>query len=115
VNKLSKQALGLLKKLGLTSPEMRVYIYLSRQGPCRARTLTFALRFTKQQLYPCLRSMQEKQCVFASKDHPSIFTAIPFADLVDLSVVRQIKDAIKREENKKKLLDSWEAEIMGNR
>jgi sugar-specific transcriptional regulator TrmB len=62
----------------------------------------------KQQLYPCLKSLQSKGIVTATRKRPAIFYALPFEKVLDLFIKANIEEAQQTKQNMEKLLSIWQ-------
>jgi len=98
----------LLENFGFSRLDAEVYIYLAKTGPHKDRDLIEGLRLAKQQLFPVLNSLQKKGVVTSSSEHPKLFSAIAFEDLLDLYVKMNIEQAKIIKETKKELLINWQ-------
>jgi len=61
----------------------------------------------KQQLYPCLKSLQNKGIITATCKHPVLFSAMPFEEVLDLFTKANIEEAERMIQNKEELLLTW--------
>jgi sugar-specific transcriptional regulator TrmB len=96
-----------LTSLGFTETEAHVYLYLTKEGPQKARDLAKALNLHKQRLYRSLRKMQSENIVQASSEYPSRFSAVPLDKVLDLFIKANIEEAKHVIQNKEELLSSW--------
>jgi sugar-specific transcriptional regulator TrmB len=97
-----------LESLGLKRLEVQLYIYLARNGPQKGLDLCQNLNLTKQQVYPCLKNLKEKDVVQATIDHPSIFSAKPFEDVLNLLIQNKVNEAKNTQHNKDQILRAWQ-------
>lgn len=97
----------LLERVGLSSVDAEVYIFLAKVGPQRIKDLTESLNRTKQQLYPALKSLQKKGIVNVCSKRSTIFSAIAFEELLNQHVELTIDRAQTIKETKQELLSSW--------
>jgi len=104
-----KEILEILRNLGLKKTEAKTYFYLAKRGPKKANEITKALKITKQQLYPILKSLQNKAIVNATLNRPAKFYAIPFEKVLDLFAKAKFEEAKIIQQNKGKLLSDWES------
>jgi sugar-specific transcriptional regulator TrmB len=68
----------------------------------------------KQQLYPCLKSLQKKGVVNATCKRPALFSALPFEKVLDLLIKANIEEAERMIHNKEKLLSNWRSMTPNN-
>ena len=106
--------LELLANFGLKRVDAYVYVFLAKEGPCKGKKLCSTLGLTKQQLYLSLSRLQEKGIVKASSQWPALFSALPFEQVLDLSVKSKINEAQTIQQNKQDLLVLWRAMTANN-
>ena len=92
---------------GFSKADAQVYVYLAKTGPKEDRDLTLALKMTRQQLCQILKHLKEKRVVTSSLDHPTLFSALDFEELLKLYIKLNKQQAKGIEETKKELLKSW--------
>jgi sugar-specific transcriptional regulator TrmB len=97
-----------LESLGFKRLEVQLYIYLSRNGPRKGQDLCTVMNLTKQQVYPCLKNLREKNAVQATIDRPSIFSAKPFEDVLDLLIQNKVDEARNTLQDKDQILRAWQ-------
>jgi sugar-specific transcriptional regulator TrmB len=68
----------------------------------------------KQQLYPCLKSLQKKGVVNATCKRPARFSALPFEKVLDLLIKANIEEAERMIHDKEKLLSNWRSMTPNN-
>jgi sugar-specific transcriptional regulator TrmB len=103
-----ERVLKILVSLGFTSTEAKVYIYLAKMDPQKAKDIAAGLRVTRQQLYPILNNLQKKGVVDNDSKHPALFSALTIEKLLDLQVKKKRKQAQIIKETKEELLESWQ-------
>jgi len=96
-----------LAKLGFSDTDTKVYIRLAKKGPQKGKDLSTSLKMTKQQLYPCLKSLQKKGVVTVSCNRPALFYALPFEKVLDLIIEVNKEKAKALQASKEELLSSW--------
>jgi len=99
---------------GLTQTDAEVYIFLAPKTPQKARDIAFALKMKKQQLYSCLKSLQDKGIVNCTGEHPTLFSAVAIEKVIDSLIKANLEEAQHMEENRKKILSSWRSMIKEN-
>jgi sugar-specific transcriptional regulator TrmB len=104
-----KRLLDTLKGFGLNRSDAKIYVYLAKKGPQKARDICTELKLTKQQLYPCLENLQKKGMVYATLEHPALFYALPFEKVLDMFVDLKIDEAEEVQEHKTEILSSWQS------
>jgi sugar-specific transcriptional regulator TrmB len=96
-----------LESFGLKRVDAEVYVYLSKKGPQKGIDLANALKIRKQQLYPILKTLQDKGVVAASLERPALFSALAFEKALNMLVEANMEQAKALEETKEALLSSW--------
>ncbi len=79
-----KRVLKTLGSLGLSQAESKVYVYLAKVGPSKAKDLSNGLRIPKQQLYPTLNSLKKKGIITSRPERATVFAALAFEELLNL-------------------------------
>jgi sugar-specific transcriptional regulator TrmB len=102
-----KRVLKTLERLGLSKAESKVYVYLAKVGPSKAKDLSRELRMTKQQLYPALNSLKKKGIVTSRTERTPVFAALAFEELLNLFMKLGAEQQKTIEEIKKEPVDSW--------
>jgi sugar-specific transcriptional regulator TrmB len=95
--------------LGLKRTDAKVYLFLAKTGPQKARDITTALKIHKQQLYPSLKNLQEKGFVYATLEHTALFSAIPLEKVLDALIKSKMEEAQNIEQNKDEILSIWQS------
>lgn len=101
------RVLELLKSFGFSSVEAEVYVFLAKAGPSKGRDLISGLNIVKQQLYPILKRLKQKGIVTHSSEHPSLFKALTFEELLNLYAELNVERAKIIQKTKEELLDNW--------
>jgi len=92
---------------GLTEIEARIFVYLARFGPCKAKSVTEALSIPRAKTYKVLKEMQAKGIVEASLEYPMRFSACRLEEVLDSALQNQMRRITTLEEEKMLLLASW--------
>jgi HTH-type transcriptional regulator, sugar sensing transcriptional regulator len=98
-----------LESLGFSRLEALIYVYLSKNGPLKGPELCQDLSLTKQQVYPCLKKLRERNAILATIDHPAIFSARPFEDVLDQVIRNKVHEAENTQQNKDQILQAWQS------
>ena len=96
-----------LVKLGFTETDAQVYVYLTTEGPRKAKTIAEALNLNRQKLYDTLKKLRSKDIVNASPEYPTRFSAVLFEKVLDLLVKAKTEQQKALQENKEELLSTW--------
>jgi sugar-specific transcriptional regulator TrmB len=102
-----KRIFKALGSLGLSQAESKVYVYLAKIGPSKARDLSRGLGMTKQQLYPALSSLKKKGIVTSRPERATVFAAIAFEELLNFFLKVGVEQQKTIEKTKKELANSW--------
>jgi sugar-specific transcriptional regulator TrmB len=101
-----KGILKILKSLGLSEIDTKVYIYIEKTGPIKGIDLPLILGMSKQRLYAILKRLEEKNFVTRSPYRPALFTALEFEELLERYVKLNMEQAQIIKETKKELLSN---------
>lgn len=107
--------LELLANFGLKRVDAYVYVFLAKEGPCKGKKLYSTLGLSKQQLYLSLKKLQEKGIVEASSKRPALFSALPFEQVLDLSVKSKMDEVQTTQQNKLDLIALWHSMIANSK
>lgn len=97
----------MLVGFGLTRTDAKVYVYLAKRGARKGKELCDSLKMQKQQLYICLKKLQSKGVVIATRKRPLLFSAIAFEKVLDLVIKANIEEAERMIHKKEELLFNW--------
>jgi sugar-specific transcriptional regulator TrmB len=107
-SKLSKEWMQkILIDLGFTETDAQIYVFLTTEGPRKARDIAEAVNLYSQQLYRILKKLQNKGMVIASLEYPTLFSAVLFEKVLDLIVKAKKEQHKALQESKKELLSTW--------
>jgi sugar-specific transcriptional regulator TrmB len=109
INLSLKRLLETLAGLGLNQSDAKIYFYLAKKGPHKARDICTEMNLTKQQVYPCLENLQKKGIVYTTEQHPAFFHALPFEKVLDMFTNQKIGEAQEAEKHKTELLSTWKS------
>lgn len=97
-----------LNGLELTKHDSAVYIFLAKQGPHTMRDIMSVLNLNERKAQTSLKNLQSKKIVMASIEQPQEFTAVPFKEVIELSIEIKREQAKAIQEAKDKLLSIWQ-------
>ena len=103
-----EQVLKTLVNLGFTQIDAKIYIFLAKKGAKKGRDIRRALKITKQQLYPSLRTLQKKGIVSSTIEYPARFSAISFEKVLDLFIKAKIEETQRLQQSKDEILSKWQ-------
>jgi sugar-specific transcriptional regulator TrmB len=104
-----EQMLKTLEKLGFTETEAKVYVFLTTEGPQKAKTTGEALNLRVQQLYRILKNLLAKGIINASPEYPARYSAVQFEKVIDLLIKIKIEQQQALQQNKEELLYTWQS------
>jgi sugar-specific transcriptional regulator TrmB len=99
--------------LGLSEMEAKVYVYLAKEGPQKARNIAEALKMVEQQLHLSLKNLRDRNVVNATAKRPAEFSAIPFDKALDLLMKAHLREARNMERDRDEILSQWHSMITG--
>jgi HTH-type transcriptional regulator, sugar sensing transcriptional regulator len=102
-----EKVLEALEGLGLEKLDAQVYIFLGKRGPQKGKEIIKALKMSRQNLYPILKTLQNRGLVSASLEHPARFSAMPFEKALDLFVEAKMEEAQQLQRGKAEILSNW--------
>jgi sugar-specific transcriptional regulator TrmB len=104
-----KKVLKTLVNLGLTEWDARVYCYIAKKGPIKAREAVKALQISKQRLYPILKKLRGMGIVNSTIEHPARFTVVKFEKVVDSFLKAKMEQVRLIRQNKDEILSDWKS------
>ncbi|MFQ5572830.1 MAG: TrmB family transcriptional regulator, partial [Nitrosopumilaceae archaeon] len=75
-----------LEKFGLTKNQSKVYLHLSKNGPCSANELTKLLKLPRTETYHLLSGLQNKGIVLGKFGKPNKYDSLPFEKAISILV-----------------------------
>ena len=75
-----------LEGIGFSEQEARVYIFLVKGGPMKAKEVAQAVKLNKVMAYRYLRKLQSQGIIESSLDNPAFFKAVPVEKVVEMFV-----------------------------
>jgi sugar-specific transcriptional regulator TrmB len=102
-----RRIIKILKGLGLSNNDAKVYIILAKHGPLKSREIASLSNLEEDCVHRSLKELQEIDIIKASIQNPLEFIAVPFEEVIDLFIEVKKEQAKKMEETKKELISSW--------
>ena len=96
-----------LIKFGLTSNQVKVFLYLSKYGEQTAPEIFKSLSLPRTETYQILNSLQNKGVVTSKLCHPTIFSALPINDALLILINSEKNRIASLENNESKLVELW--------
>jgi len=98
-----------LKELGLNDNEAKIFLFLCKSGPLKAKEITEALGINRSEIYNILASLQSKGLVIGTLSKPIKFMSIDFDKALDL-LLQNYKIKVKKAEDiAGNLLNIWKS------
>lgn len=88
--------------------DAKIYVFLAKRGAQKGNEIRKALKITKQQLYPSLKSLQKRGIVSSTLEHPARFSAIPFEKVLDLFIKAKMEETQALRKSKEEILSKWQ-------
>ena len=98
-----------LSDLDLSDLDVKVYVYLAKKGPQKAKDLIEPLKISKRQINQSLRKLQNKSLISKLKETPGVFSALTFEKVLELVVQNKIAQTKIIEQTRKDLVENWKS------
>jgi sugar-specific transcriptional regulator TrmB len=98
-----------LESIGLPQLDARVYVFLAKRGPQKAKDVAKSLKMPKQTLYFIIKHLQKKGIITSTLEHPARFSAVPFEKVLDLFIKSKMEEAQRVQQNKDEILSDWQS------
>jgi len=108
---ISNSIQEILKKLGLTKNESKVYAYLSKNGPTKAKIIAQNQEIPRTQTYHLLNELQNKGIVTMTSGTPTKFEGIEFEKALDVLINNKIKRIEELQLMRDELHELWKAKF----
>ena len=106
---ISNSAQEILQKLGLTQNELKVYLYLNKNGLKKAKEITQNQKITRTQTYHLLTALQNKGMVIMVSDRITKFEGIEFEKVLDILINNELKRIEELQSMRSELSELWKA------
>ena len=103
------KALTELLEWGFTEQEARIYLFLLKTGPQKAREICQVMNVNKVQVYRHLRNLQSRAIVESSIETPAYFSANSIERVADSIVESKRADVMMLENSRQNLLNTLKA------
>jgi len=97
----------ILKKLGLTKNESKVYAYLNKNGSTKAKVIAQYQEIPRTQTYHLLTALQNKGIVTMTSGTPTKFEGIEFEKALDVLINNKIKRIEELQLMRSELSELW--------
>jgi len=103
--------LKILLNIGFTQTDGKIYVYLATEGPRKASEIAETLKLTKQRVYEIMTNLKKTGVVESTNNHPTRFTAIPFAMVLNKFLKAKTFETQHFEQNRDEILAAWQLMI----
>src|SRR4030042_2528980 len=104
-----EKVLKTLESIGLAQLDARVYVFLAKRGPQKAKDIAKSLKMPKQTLYFIIKHLQKRGIITSTLEHPARFSAVPFEKVLDLFIKSKMEEAQRVQQNKDEILSDWQS------
>jgi sugar-specific transcriptional regulator TrmB len=108
------RVLKVLEGFGLSKLGAMVYIYLAKNGPKNRDEIANALKLSKNQLGPILKSLHKSELISLNSECRELFFAIMFEQLLDKMIALKDEEADAIKEARRNLLVCWRNALEDN-
>jgi len=99
----------ILKKLGLTQNESKVYLYLNKSGSKKAKEIAQNQKIPRSQTYHLLTALQNKGMVIMISGRIKKFKGIEFEKVLDILINNELKRIEELQLMRSELSELWKA------
>jgi len=107
--KISNSVQEILKKLGLTQNESKVYTYLSKNGSKKAKEIAQNQKIPRTQTYHLLTALQNKGMITVISGRITKFEGIGFEKVLDILINYELKRIEELQLMRSELSELWKA------
>jgi HTH-type transcriptional regulator, sugar sensing transcriptional regulator len=97
-----------LETLGLSTEDVKIFLYLSKNGASQEGELKTNLNLHKKTISLSLKNLQKKGLVKRSSEQPILLFPIPFETALDSLLAINLEQTINLQKSKKDLLKDWD-------
>ena len=108
---ISNSVQEILKKLGLTKNESKVYIYLNKNGSTKAKIIAQNQEIPRTQTYHLLNELRNKGIVTMTSSTPTKFEGVEFEKALDILINNEIKKIQELQLMRDELDELWKAKF----
>jgi len=99
----------ILRKLGLTPNESKVYLYLNKNGSKKAKEIAQNQKIPRSQTYHLLTALQNKGMVIMISGRIKKFKGIEFEKVLDILINNELKRIEELQLMRSELSELWKA------
>ncbi len=108
-DQISNSAQEILQKLGLTQNELKVYLYLNKNGSKKAKEIAQNQKIPRTQTYHLLTALQNKGMVIMISGRIKKFKGIEFEKVLDILINNELKRIEELQLMRSELSELWKA------
>ncbi|MGD0804268.1 MAG: helix-turn-helix domain-containing protein [Candidatus Bathyarchaeia archaeon] len=97
-----------LLRLRLSKNEVKIYLFLARQGAQKAQRIAESLGLPRTEAYKVLRELENKGIIFRILERPMKFMVVPFEKILEEDIEERRQKILKLEKKKDELLHLWQ-------
>ncbi len=97
-----------LIRLGLSKNEVKIYLFLARQGAQKAQKIAESLGVPRTEAYKVLRELENKGVILRILERPMRFMIVPFEKILEEDLEGRRQRIHKLEKKKNELLALWQ-------
>jgi sugar-specific transcriptional regulator TrmB len=97
-----------LLRLRLSKNEVKIYLFLARQGAQKAQRIAESLGLPRTEAYKVLRELENKGIIFRILERPMKFMVVPFEKILEEDIEGRRQKILKLEKKKDELLHLWQ-------
>ena len=102
-----KRIINALKRIGLSTIDTQVYVFLAKQGPQKMSDMASILNLNKRKIHKSLKELQSINIVKPSIEHPMEYMAVSFEEVLNLIIEVKKEQAKALKASKEELLSTW--------
>ena len=106
-----ERVLRIIENFGLTRLDAKTYVYLAKNGPKKEEDIAMAMKLTKDQVSPILKSLLKVGLIRTNSECYELFFALMFEQLLDKMITLKDEEARVTKQTRKELLSSWQTII----
>jgi sugar-specific transcriptional regulator TrmB len=102
-----KRIINALKRIGLSTIDTQVYVFLAKQGPHKMSDMASILNLNKRKIHKSLKELQSINIVKASIEQPVEYVAVSFEEVINLIIEVKKEQAKALKASKEEILSTW--------
>ncbi len=98
-----------LLRFKLSKNEIKIYIFLARNGDQKAQKIADSLGFQRTEAYKILKGLESKGVIYKVLGRPMKFAAVPFQKMLDTEIESRRQTVFSLEKKRGDLLRCWDS------